>query len=158
VARNFARFTREELQFLIAQDLQAALPELVYVTRIVQEQATRPAPRDEIRKRIHEVSGMTLAKYRETIALPVWKVQAGEPHSDLDSFITRGSMAPIVDRLRDDARVHVLHNADDVMAEERSIQALKAALGDQMTLYPHGGHLGNLWYPDNREAILRFLR
>src|SRR5207245_10892281 len=38
VARDFARFTREELQFLIAQDLQAALPELVSVMQIVQGQ------------------------------------------------------------------------------------------------------------------------
>jgi hypothetical protein len=29
-------------------------------------------------------------------------------------------------------------------------------LGDHMTLYPYGGHLGNAWYPNNREFVLRF--
>ena len=33
-----------------------------------------------------------------------------------------------------------------------------STLGDQVTLYPYGGHLGNLWYPDNKEAILKFFR
>lgn len=36
----------------------------------------------------------------------------------------------------------------------RKIAELKAALGDRMTVYPFGGHLGNLWYQQNRDAIL----
>ena len=38
------------------------------------------------------------------------------------------------------------------------LPALKQALGDQVTLYPYGGLLGNLWYSENREAILRYFR
>src|SRR5204862_5129062 len=36
VARDFAGFTTEEIQFLIAQDLQAGLPELAHVAQIVR--------------------------------------------------------------------------------------------------------------------------
>jgi hypothetical protein len=25
-----------------------------------------------------------------------------------------------------------------------------------VTLYPYGGHLGNLWYPENKKTVLRF--
>jgi hypothetical protein len=50
-----------------------------------------------------------------------------------------------------------MHNADDVLAERRAIEELKETLGDQMTLYPYGGHLGNLWFRTNREDMLRFL-
>jgi hypothetical protein len=49
-----------------------------------------------------------------------------------------------------------MHNADDFLADRSSIEALKEALGNQMTLYPHGGHLGNLWYSENREFVLKF--
>jgi len=31
-------------------------------------------------------------------------------------------------------------------------------LGDQMTLYPYGGHLGNLWYAENKALALKVLR
>jgi len=34
---------------------------------------------------------------------------------------------------------------------------LKKALGNQVTVFPYGGHLGNLWYPDNKELVLRIL-
>jgi hypothetical protein len=51
-----------------------------------------------------------------------------------------------------------MHNADDFLANRKTIEALKAALGDQVMLYPYGGHVGNLWYPDNKEYALRLFR
>jgi hypothetical protein len=53
--------------------------------------------------------------------------------------------------------VHILHIVDDFLAERKSIEALKETLGDQVTLYPYGGHLGNLWYPENKKTVLRIL-
>jgi hypothetical protein len=51
-----------------------------------------------------------------------------------------------------------MHNADDFLADKKSIEELIEALGDQVTLYPHGGHLGNLWFPENKEYVLRLFR
>jgi hypothetical protein len=45
LAKAFAGFTTEELQFLIAEDLQALLPELVYVTQAIHDQNVLKAPR-----------------------------------------------------------------------------------------------------------------
>jgi hypothetical protein len=149
VARDFGVFTTEELQFLIAADLQAALPELVYVTQVVRGQIPRVVGKKQTRQRLQDVKTVSLAEYREEIALPVWRLQAADP-------LTAGSLAAILDRLRGNSRVHVMHNADDFLAERPSIDELKEALGDDMTLYPYGGHLGNAWYSKNREFVLRF--
>ncbi len=51
-----------------------------------------------------------------------------------------------------------MHNADDVLADPVSIAKLQAAMGDRMIIYRFGGHLGNLWYCPNREAILGLSR
>jgi acetyl esterase/lipase len=158
VARDFAGFTREELQFLVAEQLQTTLPQLAYVARILQGHLTRAEAREEARKHRQDAKDVTLANYREEVALPAWRRLAEEPDADLQSFVTRGALARILDRLRGNPRIHIMHNADDFLAEPRAIAALKEALGDQVTLYPYGGHLGNLWYPDNREAMVRFLR
>ncbi len=64
----------------------------------------------------------------------------------------------ILEQLRRNPRVHLMHNADDVLADPASIAELKAAMDDRMIVYPLGGHLGNLWYCANREAILGFFR
>jgi hypothetical protein len=69
-----------------------------------------------------------------------------------------GSLAAIIDRLRDNPRVHILHNADNLLVERKSVEGLKAALGDRVVLFPYGGHLGNLWYAENKEYAVKLFR
>jgi predicted alpha/beta-fold hydrolase len=158
LAKKFAGFTTEELQFLIAENLQSQLHELVYVTQVIHEQKILTAPKNQVRKRLQEAKDFTFTDYNEKIAVPLWKLHARDPQAELESFIKRGSLARILDRLRGNSKVHILHNADDFMADRKSIEELKEALGDQVTLYPYGGHLGNLWYSENKEYALRLFR
>ena len=158
LAKAFSGITTEELQFLIAEDLRALLPELVYVTQGIHDQNVLKAPKDQARKRLQEAKGMTFRDYSENIAVPLWRLQAAEPQADSESFWKRGSLAPILGRLRGYSPVQFMHNADDFIASRKSIEDLKNGLGNQVTLYPYGGHLGNLWYPENKEYVLRFFR
>jgi hypothetical protein len=158
LAKDFSKFTREELQFLIAENAQTALPELVYVAQVMNEQNVLATPRDQPRRRLVEAKGWTLTDYMEKIALPLWRKQAAEPQADLDGFGAQGSLAPILEQLRANPKVWIMHNADDVFVERKAIEDLKEVMGDRMTLYPYGGHLGNLWYPPNRQYVVRFFR
>jgi len=158
LAKKFASFTTEELQFLIAENLHSQLPELIYVTQVMHDQKIFTAPKHDKRKRLEEAKAFTFTDYNEKIALPLWQKQAGNTDADLEKFIQGGSLARIVARLRGNPKVQIIHNADDFMAERKSIEALKEALGDQVMLYPYGGHLGNLWYPENKEYALRYFR
>jgi hypothetical protein len=54
--------------------------------------------------------------------------------------------------------VYVMHNADDFLVDRKSLEEVKDALGDRLTVYPYGGHLGNLWYAENKESVLRIFR
>ena len=156
LAKKLGSFTTEELQYLIAATLQSQLYELIYATQVIQDQNVLPTPKDDMRKRLQEAKNFTLVDYYWKIAVPVWRKQLGDSQADPESLLQRSSLAPIMDRLRSNPKVHILHNVDDVLAERKSIEALKEALGDQVTLYPYGGHLGNLWYPENKKTILRF--
>jgi hypothetical protein len=158
LGKAFAGFTTEELQFLIAEDLQALLPELVYVTQGIHDQNVLKTPKDQAKKRLQEAKGLTFSDYSEQIAVPLWRLQAAEPQAESESFWKRGSLVPILGRLRGYSPVQFMHNADDFIARRESIEELKAELGDQVMLYPYGGHLGNLWYPENREYVLRYFK
>jgi hypothetical protein len=155
LAKKFAGFTTEELQYLIAETLQSQLYELIYVTQVIQDQNVLAAPKGDRRKRLQEAKSFTLVDYYWKIAVPLWQKQLGDLQADPESLLQRSSLAPIMDRLRSNPKVHILHNVDDFLAERKSIEALKEALGDQVTLYPYGGHLGNIWYPENKKTILR---
>ena len=154
-AEVFSSMSKEELQFVIAQYIRLVLPELVYVTQAVGEQRV-PATKQEARARLREAKAFTLRAYEERIAVP--RRQQVEPGVTAESLHARGSLRPILDRLRANPRVHIMHNADDVLADRAAIEELKAAMGEQMTLYPYGGHLGNLWFAHNQEDILRYFQ
>jgi hypothetical protein len=47
-----------------------------------------------------------------------------------------------------------MHNTDDFLVSPAQLAFLRQTFGSRFTLYPRGGHVGNIWYPDNREAIL----
>ena len=158
VAVDFSICTREELQFLIAEDLQASLPELIYVAEIVRGHITASALKRRVRQRLQDVKGVTLARYVESIALPAWRLESGEPGAERQRFVTSGSLPAIADQLRDNPRVHIMHNADDFLGDAKAIEEVAQALGARMTVYPAGGHLGNAWYAENKEAVLRFFR
>jgi hypothetical protein len=158
LVKKFAGFTTEELRYLVAETLQSQLSELIYVTQVIHDQNVLPAPKDAMRKRLEKAKSFTLGDYHWKIAVPLWRKQLGDPQADPESFLQRSSLARVMDRLRSNPKVHILHNVDDILAERKAIEALKGALGDQVTLYPYGGHLGNLWYPENKKTALGFFR
>ena len=154
VAKKFAAFTTAEIQFLIAEEVQSLLPELVYVTRVINDPDVRRTAKDHMRQYLESAKDLTFLDYNERLAVSLWRIQFADPEADLDTFIERGSLTRILDQLRSNSKVVVMHNADDVFTDRQSIAELKAALGDQLILYPYGGHLGNLWYPENKQRII----
>jgi hypothetical protein len=156
--KKFAIFSKEELQFLVGQSLQSQLPELVYVTQVIHDQNVLTASKNEMRKRLDEAKKFTLTDYNEKIGLSLWRNQAAESNAGLESFIERSSLTHILDRLRDNPRVYIMHNTDDFLTNRKSIDELKAALRDRVVLYPYGGHLGNVWYPQNKTDALKILK
>jgi hypothetical protein len=155
LAKKLAEFKTEELQFLAAVTLQIRFPDLIYVTQAIHDQNVLTAPKKDKRKRLQEANRLTLTDYNEKIGLPLWRRQVAEPQVDLESLVKSSSLTRILDQLRNNPKVHIMHNEDDFLNEKNSIEKLKATLGDQVTLYPHGGHLGNLWYRQNKEDVLR---
>jgi len=80
---EFAKFTREEIQFLFAKAMQTVLPELVYVTEVIHDRDGRPATKDEVRKRIHDANSVTFVDYAQRLAVPLWKQYEARPPTDL---------------------------------------------------------------------------
>ena len=157
LARKFACFTLEELQFLIAEYVQTTIPELVYVTQAIHDQQLLVSAKDRLSERLEEAKGFTLTDYTNKIAMPRWTRRAGL-QSDSERLRSGGSLAAILDRVHSNPKVFIVHNADDVLTERGSVEELKSLMGDRMILYPLGGHLGNLWFPPNRDAIVALFK
>jgi len=100
-----------------------------------------------------------LSDYRETVSrlgftdfyhdffYPFYREQY--PGVTRDEFISAISLESIADYLRSSEKITVMHNADDVILEPGEIDFFREVFGERATIYPHGGHCGNINYRDN---------
>lgn len=158
LAQRFQSFERADLQLLIAENFERQLAELGYVTQVIHDQGVLSAPPDDRRTRLAEARKFSILDYERKIGLPLWRKQIGDFDADLPTLLQRSSVASLYDRLRTNPKVHIVHNQDDFLVETSAIEALKAAMGDQVTLYPRGGHLGNIWFPANQDYFRRYFK
>lgn len=73
-------------------------------------------------------------------------------------LIDQASLKAIEATLRDDRRIGMLHNVDDIIMLPGEVDYLAGLLGERAVIYPRGGHCGNLNHRDNVAAIVAWLR
>lgn len=102
--------------------------------------------------------------YIDKQLLPLWRVhfkgplnpEATADEDDLETLIQATSLYALKDYLAGSTKIGAMHNADDIILGTGDIRFLKEHFGERFTLYPYGGHLGNLNYRDNAADILEF--
>jgi hypothetical protein len=75
--------------------------------------------------------------------------RADYPDATRDAFIAAISLNSIADYLHNAKKITVMTNADDIILEPGEIEFFPKVFGDRATIYPHGGHCGNMNYRDN---------
>jgi len=88
--------------------------------------------------------------------IPMWRAR-GDGVS-LPQLIDQVSLYALADYLKNTSKIAVMHNADDVILGPGDLGFLRRTLGERLTVYPHGGHCGNLNYRVNSNAMLEFFR
>ncbi len=102
--------------------------------------------------------------YIEQQLLPFWKVHFKQKKlaldsptaEDFESLSQASSLYALEDYLNATNKIGVMHNADDIILGTGDLGFLKEHFAERLTLYPYGGHLGNLDYRDNGADILEF--
>jgi hypothetical protein len=74
-----------------------------------------------------------------------------EKHPDLtrNELIADMSLTSIEDYLRSAEKIEVMHNQDDIILAPGEIDFFPRVFGDRATIYPRGGHCGNMDFRDN---------
>jgi hypothetical protein len=88
--------------------------------------------------------------------IPMWR--ARYDGGSLNQLIDKTSLYALEDYLKGSDKIAVMHNADDLILGQGDIGFLRRTFGDRLTLYPRGGHCGNLNYRVNADAMLEFFR
>ncbi len=93
------------------------------------------------------VSRLGFTDYYHDFFYPFYK--ADYPDMSRDEFINAISLRGIADYLRNSPKITVMHNQNDIILEPGEIEFFNEVFGDRATIYPYGGHCGNMNYRDN---------
>jgi hypothetical protein len=102
------------------------------------------------------LSRLTFVDYFRGIFMPHFK--ALDPNVTEDEMIRQLSLHTIEDYLRNSLKIGLIGNEDDIILAPGEIDYLRDVFGSRATIYPHGGHCGNMAYPDNVKAMVGFFQ
>lgn len=99
---------------------------------------------------------LSFLDYFRDIFFPHFKGE--DPSVTQTDLIEQTSLKIIENYLRTSPKLGLISNADDFILLSGEINYLQAVFGDRATIFPHGGHCGNMGYPDNIAAMIGFFQ
>lgn len=148
-----------QIEYLIGKSMRDAVGDAIYAIDIANDATVLKTPVSEGHRsdRLEEARSFSLMDYVDRFLIP--RLQRSDYKTmNLKELEALNSIRSIASALENDRSVFLMHNLDDILVSREDILYLKKALGDRAIIYPHGGHLGNLWYPDNKEHIVEIFR
>ena len=104
-----------------------------------------------------ELAAWNFRRYCEEVLVPYYSAKRGKTVTAAELNGEAGLRA-IGQTLRSNPSIRVLHSADDFLLDQSDRDFLRETLGDRLTVFEHGGHLGNLYRDEVRQAIVKALR
>jgi hypothetical protein len=101
-------------------------------------------------------SRMSFVDYFEELFTPYF--QAKRPGLTQAALIERLSLRSIDGYLRNNPKIMLMGNADDLILTPDDLAYLKDLFGPRAKIYPSGGHCGNMQYRANALYLIDFFK
>ncbi len=95
---------------------------------------------------------ITFLQYFDELLYPYYRIQ--QPGLQREALLDQLSLRSIEDYLRNSEKIHVVHNADDLILAPGEIDFFREVFGSRARIYPTGGHCGNIDYQQNVKYML----
>lgn len=149
------RLTDRQFAYLIGNELQKSVGDAIYASSLASNSGILKTPVSWGHRsaRLKEARSYTIMSYVETILIPRIR-QLSDKQMNKEKLNTQTSLISIKTTLETNKTIFLMHNRDDFLLSDEDFVFLEKAFGDRAKFYPHGGHLGNLWYEENKKDIL----
>src|SRR5690606_33386146 len=160
--RSGQKLSNEQLAMLIGSSFRFSVSDMAFTADLINRRGLITPPNYPIRE------GTSLTPFFKRALqcdfdcyiveqlLPYWR--AKYDGGSLPQLINEVSLYALADYLKKSPKVAVMHNADDLILGPGDLGFLRRTFGERLTLYPRGGHCGNLNYRVNGDAMLEFFR
>lgn len=152
----------EPLQALIGMDFRLSSSNMAFTTDVLTQagyvvpkgmKLGRHAHVTEFAKILNRLS---FQDYFDDIFLPHF--QAKDPELTESQLIEQTGLKRIENYLMTSPKLGLIGNEDDFILRPGEVSYLREVFGDRATIFPHGGHCGNMAFPDNIAAMLGFFQ
>ena len=92
--------------------------------------------------------------YFDRLLIPYWERQ--NPQDSRDQLIEEISLSALRGYLEGAPKIGVISNADEIILSPDDIRFLSETFGSRATIFPRGGHLGNIQHRDYVARMLIF--
>jgi hypothetical protein len=149
------RLGEEPIRYLIGMALRVPVGNMLYAVELLKHPGILKTPVSWSYRsaRFEEARRYDILDYTRQVLVPRLS-QAHGRKADLEHLAHEASLMAIGPALRDNPHVYLMHNADDFLVSREDLRFIEATFGERARIYPHGGHLGNLWFPQNRRDLL----
>jgi ABC-type transporter lipoprotein component MlaA len=155
-------FDQLESRFLIGLSFRKTLSDVIYQTQDRWDQGVLLNKPSFWRRSLsrQEISTFSFMEYLYAFALPYFAERRVDiTYSELGAqkLLELCSLPAIADALRDNERVGFVTNLNDFLLRRGDVDYLERLFGDRLLLFDRGGHIGNLYKDDIREAITGYM-
>ena len=95
--------------------------------------------------------------YMNRLAYPYYKKKFGG-NITLNQLLTTTTLKQIENYLKTTDKIVAVTNRDELILNENDFKFLENTFKDRLIIYPYGGHCGNMFYSENVDVMLKFLK
>ncbi len=100
-----------------------------------------------------EIRQISYTDYMDRFMVP-YLIKTGHG-TDRDALLAATDLTQLTGALKQNPKVRVQICEDDFLLQPSDVAWFHSTFGENLTAYPHGGHLGNLHIPDVQETLMR---
>lgn len=146
--------TDDQLKYVLFGLFRNSLSDVIMVSQQIKDEGIlkSPASKTSLDAREKEAAQYGFADYLDKFVMP----QLGDRQA-ASQMVKTETLYGLHDFLASHHEVEIFHNADDFLVRPEDIAYLQSTLANRLTLFPHGGHMGNIWYPVNQQMLAKAL-
>ncbi|MEN6626335.1 MAG: VacJ family lipoprotein [Candidatus Sumerlaeia bacterium] len=150
-------FSPNESRYLIGLYYHLTLRDIIYTSQLRENQGviTRDLKTHRREPVYHEINHYIWLDYLDKFVVPYY--QRRMPGVTADQLVYNASVWSIQDSIAANPDVRAFINTTDFLLNENDIDRMSALLHDRLTVFPGGGHVGNLYKPDIQKTIMQSL-
>ncbi len=149
----------DEAKFLIGVSFHLILSDIIYSIYRRHKLGVIKAEYSwfDRRKIYAEINRFSYRKYMEKYLLKVYS-EKFKRKMTLAELNRRSSLGAIRKSLLKNSAVRILHNQNDFLLKPEHLKWLNKVIGERLTLFSDGGHLGNFYLPEVQQKIIESMK